>query len=320
MRKSIFHLIVLSFAILPALAQTANRKAGPSQYAQMLGPLPDKNLAEIADTLTTPFSDKREKALAIYSWIARNISIDPKATRGNDKSKSEPVLTIRFRKSTPHGFALLYQEMASLSGLRCLTIEGYTRSGTESMEEKPEEPNHSWNVVQLGQSPADWFYVDAAKGSGYLDHKQLKFQPRYSEGYFFTSKQLFDRDHFPENKAWQLGPNPPSGMNQFMNIPVLHSLAFEAGMQTLEPSPGMLKIKMNNWMQFRYRFNNADSIYLVELLMGTENTKNKPQPMNFNFKSGELSFEFNFKQDFEGPLQVRVNERELCTYLLKVEE
>ena len=320
MKKFIPLLAILLFSYLPSIAQEENKKAGPSQYARMLGPLTEKNLAEITDTLTAPFIDRRDKALAIFSWLARNIAIDPKATRGNDKSKTDPVLTIRTRKTIAHGFALLYQEMASLSGLRCLTIEGYTRNGTESMEEKPEETNHSWNVIQLGQSPADWFYVDAAKGSGSLDNKQLKFQPRYSEGYFFTSKQLFDRDHFPENKAWQLGPNPPASMSQFMNIPVLHPMAYEGGLQSIEPSVGMLKTKTTNWIQFRYRLNNTDSIFSVELLMGAESLKNKPQPMNFTFRNGELAFEYNFKQDYEGSLLIRINEKEFCTYLLKVEE
>jgi len=286
MKKFIPLLAILLFSYLPSIAQEENKKAGPSQYARMLGPLTEKNLAEITDTLTAPFIDRRDKALAIFSWIARNIAINPKATRGNDKSKTDPVLTIRTRKTIAHGFALLYQEMASLSGLRCLTIEGYTRNGTESMEEKPEETNHSWNVIQLGQSPADWFYVDAAKG----------------------------------NKAWQLGPNPPASMSQFMNIPVLHPMAYEGGLQSIEPSVGMLKTKTTNWIQFRYRLNNTDSIFSVELLMGAESLKNKPQPMNFTFRNGELAFEYNFKQDYEGSLLIRINEKEFCTYLLKVEE
>lgn len=318
--KYSFFILAISLFQFSSFAQETQRRAGPAQYAQMLGALTGKNPAEIADTLTMPFSERRDKALALYSWVARNIALDPKATRSNDKSKTDPTTVLKNRKTVPQGFALLYQELASIAGIRCLSIEGYTRYEIANLEEKPEETNHSWNVVQLGQSPADWYYVDVAKGSGHLDSRGINFIPEYSEGYFFPSKQLFDRDHFPENKAWQLGPQAPASLQQFLNLPLIHTAPYEMGLQTLQPATGILKLKTSSWTQFQYRLNSIDSIFSVEILWGDNIKKNKPEPMNFRHNNDELSFEFNFKSEVESPLIIRVNEKEFCTYLLKVEE
>ena len=72
--------------------------------------------------------------------------------------------------------------MCSQANIRCLSVDGYVKNFPEEINDIPDEINHSWNVVQLGLSPEEWYYVDAAKGSGYLDKKRSVFTKKFTSG------------------------------------------------------------------------------------------------------------------------------------------
>jgi transglutaminase/protease-like cytokinesis protein 3 len=174
-------------------------------FIKNLGSLDSLNVARIADTLTRRLSDKEQKARAIFYWIANNIALDLKAIKSNDQRKSLPEDVVKMRKGTPLGFAKLFQEMSSLANIRCLVVDGYVKANTDDINSPSDESNHSWNVVQLGLSPDQWYFVDVAKASGYTDKKMSSFTREFTSNYFFPDKALFNLDHFPDNDAWQLG-------------------------------------------------------------------------------------------------------------------
>lgn len=301
-------------------AQTPGRLMSPEAYAESLGPLAGMNVATVADTLTRPYVGKKEKVKAIYYWITHQIALDVRAIKSNDEKKSDPVPVMQNRKATPLGFSLLFQEMASTAGIRCLSIDGYTRWQSDQINEKPEEINHSWNVVQLGQSPTEWYYVDAAKGSGQMDNKLTQFFPNYSSGYFFTEKTLFDLDHFPDNQAWLLG-NGPKSIQEFVNLPIIHAYAYQLGLFQFLPMKGIIKSKSNILVSFNIQLNSSDSlIQSVALQIGEDKKKNKPEPMNYIFNQGNLSFSFIFKNADEYPVTILVNGKETLTYRLNITE
>ena len=81
--------------------------------------------------------------------------------------------------------------MCSVVKIRCLTVDGYAKYNSEEMGEKPDAFNHTWAVVQLGQSPETWFYVDPTWGSGYTDDKMKTYTKAFNDDYFFARPSYF---------------------------------------------------------------------------------------------------------------------------------
>ena len=203
MKKLVFAFILIGTAF-GVFAQQSKYK-NIDDAVEKLGPLNNFNVAVIADTITEKFADNEEKARAIFYWIANNIQLDPKGTRQNDDKNILPEKVIALRKATPLGFSLLVQEMCSAANIRCLSVDGYVKNYAAEINETADEKNYSWNVIQLGQSPESWYYVDAARASGYLDKKSIVFTKQFTSEYFFANRKLFNLAYFPDNNSWQLG-------------------------------------------------------------------------------------------------------------------
>ena len=277
------------------------------------------NLARIADTLTRKLADKEQKARAIFYWIANNIALDFKAIRANDQRKSLPEDVIKLRKATPLGFAKLFQEMSSLAGIRCLVVDGYVKKNTDDINNPMDESNHSWNVVQLGQSPDEWYFVDVAKASGHTDKKLSSFTREFTSNYFFPDKALFNLDHFPENDAWQLGGGPKS-RKDFYALPVIENAAYGIGLKKPVPSSGHIKTKTRNKVDFSFAYDTNTDITNVSLLIGEGKKMQKPEPMNFSVNKGVVNFTYQFKTEDIYHIKVMVDGKTVLEYMVEVTE
>ena len=195
-------------------------------YVKSLGSLDTLNMGTISYTVTKKFADPKEKVRAIFDWIAYNINYDLKAGKNNDNEKTSTELVLKTRKATAVGFAGLFQDMCSVVKIRCLTVDGYAKFTTEQIIEKPDGLNHTWAVVQLGQSPDSWYYVDPTWASGYADDKMTKFTKAFNADYFFADKSIFNYQHFPDNSAWLIGEGTRSS-STFFSLPLVKSAAYE---------------------------------------------------------------------------------------------
>ena len=299
------------------MAQTPYRAV--DKQVTVLGALEKFNVATIADTLTRTFSEKSDKARAIYYWIANNIALDPKAVRANDTKKVDPVLVIESRKATALGFANLFQEMCSMANIRCLVVDGYAKNFAGDINNKADEINHSWNVVQLGQSPEQWYYVDAAKGSGFIDKKFTTFTRRFTSEYFFADKYVFNLDHYPDNSAWLLGGDKRS-LSSFYALPGIGYNAYAYGLKKIEPQLGFIKAKNTTAVNFSFNYSAETPIQSIELVIGEGNRQLKPEPMNFTDNSGSVRFVYTFKKADSYPVRVLVNGSDFVQYLAEIEE
>jgi len=313
--KTIFAALFLIFSTSTLKAQ--NKYQQVDAFVEKLGPLTGLNVATIADTLTRKIASKEDKARAIFYWIANNITLDLKAARANDQKKSDPVLVVASRKATPLGYSLLVQEMSSMANIRCLSVDGYVKNFPEDINEKPDEINHSWNVIQLGQSPEQWYYVDAARAAGFADKKYSTFTKKFTSEYFFADRTLFNLDHFPDNTAWQLGGGPKT-LKDFYAMPVISSAAYELGVQKANPSMGLVKTKTKNSTSFSFPYNGKE-IKSVELVIGEGRTALKPEPMNFT-SGGAISFTYQFKKEDTFPVRILVDGKEMAAYMFEVSE
>ncbi|MEO7306979.1 MAG: transglutaminase domain-containing protein [Ferruginibacter sp.] len=301
-----------------ANAQTNGRDfTAIDAYVKSLGPLDSMSMGTINNVVSNKFTDKIDKARAIYYWIAHNITYDIKAARSNNTAKNSPAEVLLYRRAVGIGFASLFQDMCSSADIRCLTVDGYVKNSVEQIKEKGAEINHSWAVVQLGQSPETWYYVDPAWGSGFADPEMKVFTKSYTDVYFFAEKANFNLQHFPDNEAWKLGP-APKGKKDFFENPVIRVAALEFDMKKYTPNNGNLKVKVNKAVNFSYTLNGKEEVTKVELGMG-EKKKYKIKEIPFSFSRGVLSFSYKFEDESSYPLTVLINGKELMFYYVEVE-
>ena len=289
------------------------------EVVEKLGPLNNFNVAVIADTITDKFADDEQKARAIFYWIANNIQIDPKGTRQNDDKNILPEKVIALRKATPLGFSLLVQEMCSAANIRCLSVDGYVKNYAAEINETADEKNYSWNVVQLGQSPEKWYYVDAARASGYLDKKSTIFTKEFTSEYFFADRKLFNLAYFPDNGAWQLGGGVKN-VKDYYALPVFSNYAFALGLSKPAPITGYIKTTLKKPVVFTFPVNSTVQIKNISLIIGDEKKQSKPEAMNFENTGGVISFTYQFKKEDTFPLRVVADGKDILQYMVEVTE
>lgn len=314
-------IIIIFFALLSCTFYTYAQSdyIRVDNYVKKLGPLESLNVATIADTLSRSFSRKEDKARAFFYWIAHNIAMDGKSIRANDQKRSNPEQVIQSRKATALGYAKLFQEMCSMGNIRCLVVDGYVKNNAEDINNMPDEINHSWNVLQLGLSPEEWFYVDPARASGSLDAKQSVFTPKFVSGYFFADKSLFNLSNYPDNSAWQLGPGP-KGMKEFYGLPVISPEAFDLEIKKPSPNTGFIKTKLKNSVLFTFQCRGIANIESVELVIGEGKRQLKPEAMRFVDSGGNVSFSYQFKKDDTYQVRILVDGKEALQYMVEVTE
>lgn len=285
-------------------------------YVKSLGSLEGMSMGTINNVLINKYTDKTEKARAIYYWIANNITYDVKLARSSNKAKNTPADVLLTRKATAPGFASLFQDMCSSGDIRCLTVDGFVKYNTGQIGEKDVEINHTWAVVQLGQSPEEWYYVDPTFGSGSLSADAKEFTKAYTDAYFFTEKACFNQQHFPDNAAWKLGSGP--GKGDFFDMPVVKTAAMEMGITKCSPNDGKLKVKAEKNVKFNFTVKNTENVTKVELGVG-DKKKYRLEDIQYSNSATTLGFTYKFKDTDSGPITIFVNGKEFVQYYVEVE-
>ncbi len=320
--KSLAKKIILLLVLFTGTKITAQNKFNDfkviDDYVKSLGSLDTLNTGTITYIVTKKFPDDKDKARAIFDWIAYNISFDVKAAKrdGNEKNVADDVL--KFRKATSSGYAALFQDMCSVVKIRCLTVDGYLRNNVEQFTEKPETFNHTWNVIQLGMSPESWYYVDPTLGSGITDDKLTVFTKEFNDAYFFADRNIFNYQHLPDNHAWLLGPGTKS-VNGFFAMPLVKNAAYEFGISNFSPTGGYIKAKLNNTVQFSCRISGNKNIDIVALLIG-DDKKKKTKTVDYTFSGGELRFGYKFTEENSYPVTVLINGKPVLGYYVEANE
>ena len=318
LHRFLLALFIMALGI-QADAQTTNDDFSVvDNYVKTLGSLDTLNMGTISYIVTKKFPNPKDKVRAIFDWIAYNINYDVKAGKNNDNEKTNTDLVLKSRKATAAGFAGLFQDMCSVVKIRCLTVDGYAKNTTEQITEKPDGLNHTWAVVQLGQSPDSCYYVDPTWGSGYSDDKKTKFTKAFNADYFFSDKTIFNFQHFPDNSAWMLGAGPKTE-SSFFSMPLVKNAAYEYQLGKFAPENGFIKTKLSKPVSFSVKINSSSAIEIVSLEMG-ENKKKKTKTVDFTFTGGVISFSHKFDMEDTYPLTLLVNNKPLLGYLVEVSE
>ena len=172
-------------------------------------------------------------------------------------------------------------------------------------------------MVQLGQSPEEWYYVDPAFGSGYLNADMKEFTKSYTAAYFFTEKETFNMQHFPDNEAWKLG-KAPKNKSDFFAMPVVKVAAIELGLKKISPNDGKIKGSVNKPVKFSFTLKSTEEITKVELGTG-DKKKYKLEEIQYSNSATVLSFTYKFQDANSYPVMVFVNGKEFVGFYAEVE-
>lgn len=190
----------------------------------------------------------REKARAIYQWIAQNISYDIKSFLAGDYSDPSPDRVVATRMAVCEGYSRLFVAMASAVGLEAVTIPGYSK-GFSPQDEAPnrQKPNHAWNAVKLD---GHWHLLDATWGSGHIN-RDGNFIQDYSLEWFDVAPEHFVYSHLPVEPKWQQLKQPLKA-EKFWSLPTMSMNAFAYGLrleshkESLIKSNGLLQLKISS--------------------------------------------------------------------------
>jgi len=315
----LFSVLLFLFFNVQVSAQIIHKDfSSVDNYVKNLGPLDTLNTGTISFVVTKKFPDNLDKVRAIFDWIAYNISFDLKAAKNNNNEKSGSDIVLKTRKATPVGYAALFQDMCSVVKIRCLTVDGWVRTNIEDVGEKPDEFNHTWAVVQLGQSPETWFYVDPTWGSGYTDEKMTIFTKKFNDSYFFANRTIFNFQHFPDNMAWQLGEGSKN-IKDFVSTPIVKDAAYDFRLTSYSPTNGFIKTKSSKAVQFKLAISDTATVQIVALAIGPEKKK-KTKTVDYTFSGGQIVFSYKFDEEDTYPVTVLINNKPVLAYWAEVTE
>ena len=204
------------------------------------------SLSTLSNYLITPAQNDVEKARAIYSWVAFNISYDYNAYLTHSYGDTSAGGVLQSRSSICEGYSNLFESLANNAGLTVVTIDGWAKGiGYAVGNQISGNTNHAWNAVRIN---GGWYLIDSTWGAGHIDN-QSHFVQEFCDGYFLTPPETFIIDHFPQTSSWQLLKQPIS-QSDFANLPLTYSgffqygLAFAGTYQTTTDANGEISISL----------------------------------------------------------------------------
>lgn len=155
----------------------------------------------LADALTSRFGDDRQKARAIYTWIATNIEYNLVGYKNGLKDNQNINDVLRSGKALCNGFSMLFTHLCDLAGVKAEIIAGYAKGYGYEEGQKFKEPNHAWNAINLEGS---WYLCDVTWASGISDDFVRSTRYIDLDSYFMVEPERFILTHLPEDPSWQL--------------------------------------------------------------------------------------------------------------------
>lgn len=136
-------------------------------------------IKKLADQLTKNKKTEKEKALAVYEYVAKNVSYDVNKLNNRTFEFDDSALkTLDEKKGVCQDFAYLAIALLRASGLETQMVTGYAGQ------------NHAWVETKVDER---WLVMDPTWGSGYLQNN--KFVPKFTMEYFDPKPAEFQKTH-----------------------------------------------------------------------------------------------------------------------------
>lgn len=247
---------------------------------------------KLAERIQKDFTSEHDKARAIYSWIALNLDYDlktyldpPKPKTFTSKNEAENAKQIqlahasatqkafRSKKAVCEGFSLLYQHLATLSGLKCQVVTGDSKRLLNDIGRKRLGSDHAWNTVLID---GKWILIDATWGQGYFDEKRQVVLKKFTPIYFDMAPEYFYMTHFPVSSMYA---GNTGNKEAFLNGPLIFGEFIEQECQVQMPFSGIIQANDNDKIVFKIKnVSRLENLYYLnkkEECVEIENPKEK---------------------------------------------
>ena len=149
-----------------------------------------KTTANLSKYINENFQTEKDKARAIFIWLASNIQYDVEnmfAINFYETKENKISKTLNTRKGICENYAALFTEIAGGCGIKSFVIEGYTKQNGFA-----DYIPHAWSAANVDGT---WFMFDPTWGSGYINGG--KFYKKINNEYFKTPPSTLIKSHIP---------------------------------------------------------------------------------------------------------------------------
>ena len=229
-------------ASAPLQADTAPseaRYATIDQHALNVPKSAEQSIESLAAYLTAPAKNEREKARAIFCWLAHNITYDTTKPAVQSASRPSANTVLKGRIAVCFGYAGLFAELARAAGLEVMEINGHAKGygyGVGARFDGP--PNHAWSAVKMD---GQWRLLDCTWGAGHMN-EQDQYVRQYDDHYFATPASEFIYDHFPSDPKWQLLEKPIS-KDEYEGLPLVRPPLFKNELKLGSHSQALIRTR-----------------------------------------------------------------------------
>ncbi|HLY69121.1 MAG TPA: transglutaminase domain-containing protein [Puia sp.] len=252
--------ILFLSSVYPCFAQQRNNLASIDEEVLSIEPA---SPADLAHSLTAPYSTGVQKVRAIFSWVAEHIVYKTKKTviknPVSKQSRLKPIdsvtansaneyvaeTVIRNQAAVCEGYARLFKTLCDYAGIQSVLITGYARSEINHFNTRFSS-NHYWNAVYVDSA---WHLLDVTWASGYFTYTSDEFVKYFDDYYFFTPPELFIKDHFPDDLQWTLLTDPPVP-EEFYHSPFKQRSFNKYNITSYAPQYGVIHTYLGDTLRF----------------------------------------------------------------------
>ncbi|WP_428910646.1 transglutaminase-like domain-containing protein [Niallia sp. Krafla_26] len=144
----------------------------------------DPKIVELANQMTGWKANDREKAKAIYDYVAQNVKYDVQKYKNDEFRWDDSALkTLELKSGVCQDYAFLVIALLRASDIEARFIEG--RAGGGAFPGR-----HAWVEAKVD---GNWLTMDPTWGSGYLQNDQ--FVAKFTDKYFDPDMEEFTKTH-----------------------------------------------------------------------------------------------------------------------------
>ena len=166
-----------------------------------------KNYELSMETLTAYFLSQTQNTILLarllYTWMAIHINYDDNGYNTGNYKATDAASVFQNKKAVCAGYSNLFKSIATLMGLECVSISGYSKGYGSYEGERFTKSNHAWNAIKVNST---WYLIDATWGSGYgkTINGALVTVKEFDDYWFMTNPDAFIFSHYPEDPQWCL--------------------------------------------------------------------------------------------------------------------
>lgn len=200
--------LVLVFIFLFSIFSLGQTQVGYTLIDKKIDQIPQEyntSTAAIAKYINANFKTESDKIRAIFYWTSSNISYDVKnlfVVNFDETPQDRIPKTLETKKGICGDYAAVFNEIATLVGIKSVTILGYTKQNG-----KIDTLSHAWCAAMIDNK---WCVFDPTWGSSSLQNGKLV--KKINNYYFKTEPSKLISSHIPFDYLWQ-----------FLNYPITNA-------------------------------------------------------------------------------------------------